>query len=48
MQSPVEPVSNKDLSMINGKFNRLGLITPATTSYKKGKRRGNDDDELSE
>ncbi|GAQ38305.1 hypothetical protein AtubIFM55763_010057 [Aspergillus tubingensis] len=48
MQSPVEPVSNKDLSMINGKFNRLGLITLATTSYKKGKQRGNDDDELSD
>ncbi|GLB07889.1 hypothetical protein AtubIFM57258_003257 [Aspergillus tubingensis] len=48
MQSPVEPVSNKDLSMINGKFNRLGLITLVTTSYRKGKRRGKDDDELSD
>ncbi|RAK88349.1 hypothetical protein BO79DRAFT_266473 [Aspergillus costaricaensis CBS 115574] len=48
MQSPVEPVSNKVLSMINGKFNRLGLITLATTSYKKGKRRGKDDDLLSD
>ena len=44
MQSPVEPVSNKVLSMINGKFNRLGHITPATTNYKKGERRGNDDE----
>lgn len=47
MQSPVEPVSNKDLSMINGKFNRLGLITLATTSYK-GKQRGKYDDETSD
>ncbi|RAH57943.1 hypothetical protein BO85DRAFT_438173 [Aspergillus piperis CBS 112811] len=38
MQSPVEPVSNEDLSMINGKFNRLGLITLAATSYEKGKK----------
>ncbi|PYH73331.1 uncharacterized protein BO88DRAFT_467704 [Aspergillus vadensis CBS 113365] len=48
MQSSVEPVSNKVLSMINGKFNRLGLITLATTSYKKGKQRGKDDDGLSD
>ncbi|OJZ87741.1 hypothetical protein ASPFODRAFT_32382 [Aspergillus luchuensis CBS 106.47] len=48
MQSPVEPVSNKDLSMINGKFNRLGLITLAASSYKKGKKRSKYDDELSD